>query len=71
VSIEHAPQRQRKRPRRYLRINDLCERYHTSRMSIARWIKNGTLPPPHAHFGKSPLWLEAKLDRHDDARRRP
>jgi predicted site-specific integrase-resolvase len=55
------------KPRRYLRINDLCERYRVSRMSIARWIKNGTLPPPSTRFGKSPLWSQATLDRHDDA----
>jgi predicted DNA-binding transcriptional regulator AlpA len=57
----------RKRPRRYLRINDLCERYHVSRMTIHRWCQNGTLPKPSTHFGDSPLWDETLLDRHDDA----
>jgi predicted site-specific integrase-resolvase len=56
-----------RKPRRYLRIADLCTRYHCSRMTIARWIENGTLPPPSTRFGKSPLWNEAVLDRHDDA----
>jgi excisionase family DNA binding protein len=56
------------KPRRYLRINDLCERYHVSRMTISRWLQNGTLPAPSTRFGKSPLWNEAALDRHDNTR---
>jgi predicted site-specific integrase-resolvase len=56
-----------KRPRRYLRINDLCERYRVSRMTIHRWQQNGTLPPASTHMADSPLWDEALLDSHDDA----
>jgi hypothetical protein len=57
----------RKQPRRYLRIHDLRERYRVSLMTIWRWSRNGILPPPTTRLGRSPLWDETLLDRHDDA----
>ena len=55
-----------RKPRRYLRKNDLLVRYGwKSKMSIDRAVTGGRLPQPDMYMGNAPLWLEQTLDRWD------
>jgi hypothetical protein len=54
----------------YLRKKHLRIRYGwESDKSVDRAVKNGQLPEPDTYNGRFPLWLESRLDAHDDARR--
>jgi hypothetical protein len=58
----------RKKPRRYLRKEDLCQRYRwKAKISVDRNVAAGNLPPPDTYIANSPLWLESNLDAFDDA----
>jgi hypothetical protein len=54
-----------KKPKRYLRKLDLCERYHCKPITIDRHVKAGRLPQPTTWLARSPMWEEAMLDAHD------
>jgi hypothetical protein len=68
MSIEYAPQRQRRAaPTRYLTKDLVRQRYcWKSKISVDRaWQVYGTLPPPTTYQGRHPLWAEHLLDAHD------
>jgi predicted DNA-binding transcriptional regulator AlpA len=54
-----------KQSRRYLRKRQVQERYNLrSPKTIDDWVKRGILPPP-LRKGRTVLWDEGLLDRHD------
>jgi hypothetical protein len=67
MSLEHAPQRQRRAATRYLTKNDVRARYGwKTTISVDRaWQVYGTLLPPTTYQGRHPLWAEHLLDAHD------
>src|SRR6516225_4283227 len=67
MSLEHAPQRQRRAATRYLTKNDVRARYGwKTTISVDRaWKEYDTLPPPTTYQGKHPLWAEHVLDERD------
>jgi hypothetical protein len=67
MSLEHAPQRQRRAATRYLTKNDVRARYGwKTTISVDRaWKEYGTLPPPTTYRGRHPLWAEHVLEEHD------
>jgi hypothetical protein len=55
----------RTKAKQYLKTRDLCERYRVVEKSIQRMRADGRLPEPDMWNGRSPLWSEESLDRHD------
>jgi len=57
------------RPKRYLGKAKVALRYNdVSKRTIDRRVEAGDLPPPAFYQGRFPLWDEAALDAHDEAR---
>jgi hypothetical protein len=54
----------------YLRRHDLAERYRCTDRNIDLWVRAGRLPQPTLLYGRTPLWDEAILDKHDRAAKR-
>ena len=50
---------------RWLTVIDVCERYHITRSTVYRYVKDGTLPPPIKLSAHSVRWNIEQLDQHD------
>jgi hypothetical protein len=53
--------------RRYLRKQQVADRYQTTTRNIELKVAAGVLPPPE-YFGRFPIWDEALLDEYDRRR---
>jgi hypothetical protein len=56
---------QEKKPKKYLRMGAVAERYDVTKRTIARMAEDGRIPPPAIYHGPLPLWLESELDKSD------
>jgi hypothetical protein len=57
------------KPKQYLTKADVALRYaNCTTRTIDRRVKAKELPPPAFYQGRFPLWDEAALDAHDEAR---
>ena len=54
------------KPKRFLRLQSVAERYGVSTRTVPRMVRDGRLPPPH-YRGKFPLFDEDELDASDRA----
>lgn len=57
-------------PETMLTKPDLCRLFGRDRLTIARWIKLGTLPAPTVIRGRS-YWPRAEIEAFIESRRRP
>jgi hypothetical protein len=56
-----------KQSRRYLRKQQVADRYQTTPRNVELKVASGVLPRPE-YFGKFPIWNEQLLDEYDARR---
>jgi hypothetical protein len=56
--------------KRYLRRHDLAERYRCTERNIDLMKRDGRLPQPTLRYGRTLLWDETIIDKHDRAAKR-
>ena len=52
----------------YLTTADIAERLGIAAQTVRVYKTRGTLPPPDAHAGQSPLWREETINAWEAAR---